>query len=95
MHPAPAQNHQGRPGLYRFYLAHTWSTTLLEDGYYRLEVEASELRGNVGRLGLVSRSQTSSETGWVFGRARHIGQSSATRATLVREGSAMVVVAVR
>jgi hypothetical protein len=34
--PGTRQNHQGRPGVYRFYLAHTWSTTLLEDGYYRL-----------------------------------------------------------
>ena len=50
--PGTRQNRQGKPGLYRFYLAHTWSTTLLEDGHYRLEVEASDLRGNDGRLHL-------------------------------------------
>ena len=31
----------------------TWSTTLLDDGLYRLEVEASDLRGNTGGLHLV------------------------------------------
>ena len=38
----------GKPGLYRFFLAHTWSTTLLDDGQYRLEVEATDLRGSNG-----------------------------------------------
>jgi hypothetical protein len=47
--PGTRQNRVGRPGLYRFFLAHTWSTTLLEDGSYRLEVEASDLYGNTGR----------------------------------------------
>ena len=50
--PGTRQNREGRPGLYRFYLAHTWSTTLLEDGRYRLEVEAFDLRGNKGGLEL-------------------------------------------
>ena len=50
--PGTRQNRQGKPGLYRFYLAHTWSTTLLDDGHYGLEVEASDLRGNKGRLHL-------------------------------------------
>ena len=27
--PGTRQNRQGKPGLYRFFLAHTWSTTLL------------------------------------------------------------------
>ena len=36
----------------RFYLAHRWSTTLLDDGPYRLEVEATDLRGNKGSLHL-------------------------------------------
>jgi Peptidase family M23 len=48
--PGTRQNRQGKPGLYRFYLAHRWSTTLLQDGHYRLEVEASDLGGNQGRL---------------------------------------------
>ena len=50
--PGTRQNRAGKPGLYRFYLAHTWSTTLLDDGPYRLEVEATDLRGNNGRLHL-------------------------------------------
>ena len=50
--PGTRQNRAGKPGLYRFYLAHTWSTTLLDDGPYRLEVEAIDLRGNKGRLHL-------------------------------------------
>ena len=50
--PGTRQNREGRPGLYRFYLAHTWTTTLLEDGRYHLEVEASDLRGNKGGLHL-------------------------------------------
>jgi hypothetical protein len=49
--PGTRQNRAGRPGLYRFHLAHTWSTALA-DGNYRLEVEASDLRGNTGRLHL-------------------------------------------
>jgi hypothetical protein len=48
--PGTRQNHAARPGLYRFYLAHTWSTELLPDGHYRLEVEASDLDGNKGAL---------------------------------------------
>ena len=50
--PGTRQNRAGKPGLYRFFLAHTWSTTLLTDGHYRLEVEASDLRGNKGGLHL-------------------------------------------
>lgn len=50
--PGTRQNRVGRPGLYRFYLAHTWSTTVLEDGFYRVEVEAFDLRGNRGQLHL-------------------------------------------
>jgi hypothetical protein len=46
--PGTKQNHAGEPGLYRFYLAHTWSTTLLADGEYRLEVQAIDLAGNAG-----------------------------------------------
>ena len=47
--PGTRQNRAGTPGLYRFFLAHTWSTTLFPDGVYHLEVEASDLRGNTGR----------------------------------------------
>jgi hypothetical protein len=48
--PRTRQNHANRPGLYRFFLAHTWSTSLLADGRYELEVEASDLAGNTGTL---------------------------------------------
>src|SRR5206468_1350563 len=48
--PGTRQNHAGEPGLYRFYLAHTWSTAELADGSYELEVEASDLAGNTGSL---------------------------------------------
>lgn len=47
--PGTRQNRAGSPGLYRFILAHTWSTTLFPDGAYHVEVEASDLRGNAGR----------------------------------------------
>jgi len=50
--PGTRQNHAGKPGVYRFYLAHTWSTQLLPDGAYELEVEALDLAGNTGSLRL-------------------------------------------
>jgi hypothetical protein len=46
--PGTRQNRAGKPGLYRFYLAHTWTTEQLPDGRYHLEVEASDLAGNTG-----------------------------------------------
>jgi hypothetical protein len=53
--PGTRQNRPGKPGLYRFFLAHTWSTGLLPDGPYHLEVEASDLFGNTGGLQLPFR----------------------------------------
>ena len=50
--PGTRQNKAGKPGLYRFFLAHTWTTSLLPDGPYRIEVEASDQRGNTGGLAL-------------------------------------------
>ena len=52
--PGTRQNHAGRPGLYRFYLGRTWSTRLLPDGPYVVEVEAADVAGNatVRRTGL-------------------------------------------
>jgi hypothetical protein len=50
--PGTRQNKKGKPGLYRFFLAHTWTTSLLPDGPYRIEVEASDQRGNTGSLAL-------------------------------------------
>ena len=44
--PGTRQNHANRPGSYRFYLGHTWSTHLLADGAYHLDVQASDVSGN-------------------------------------------------
>jgi hypothetical protein len=43
--PGTRQNHPNRPGLYRFYLARTWSTRLLPNGHYLLDVEAAGISG--------------------------------------------------
>jgi hypothetical protein len=47
--PPTAQNHKGEAGLYCFYVAHDWRPA---DGRYRLEIAASDTRGNrtVARL---------------------------------------------
>lgn len=50
--PGTRQNRPGKPGRYRFFVAHTWSTDLLPDGGYRLEAEAADERGNLARAGL-------------------------------------------
>jgi hypothetical protein len=50
--PRTRQNRPGKPALYRFFLAHTWSTTTLPDGGYTIDVEASDLPGNRGSLSL-------------------------------------------
>lgn len=44
--PGTRQNKPNKPGVYRFYVAHTWSTRLLRNGLYRLQVEASDDSGN-------------------------------------------------
>jgi hypothetical protein len=40
------QNHPKHPGRYRIYLAHGWNCAQLKPGWYRIEVEASDTRGN-------------------------------------------------
>jgi hypothetical protein len=50
--PGTRQNHAGKPGRYRFVLAHGWTTSLLPDGPYRLEAEAVDERGNRARVRL-------------------------------------------
>jgi hypothetical protein len=47
--PGTRQNHPGRPGRYRFWLAHSIDTRRLADGRYRVDVEALDTSGNVGR----------------------------------------------
>ena len=44
--PETRQNHPNRPGRYRFYLAHSWSTRLLPNGNYHLDVQATTISGN-------------------------------------------------
>jgi hypothetical protein len=41
--PPTAQNHQGKAGLYCFFLSHEWKPA---DGAYRIEVAASDMRDN-------------------------------------------------
>ena len=50
--PGTRQNRAGKPGRYRFFVAHTWSTKLLPDGNYRLEAEVADERRNSARAGL-------------------------------------------
>jgi hypothetical protein len=42
------QNKKIWDARYRFYLAHDLDTRALEDGRYRVEVEATDIRGNTG-----------------------------------------------
>jgi hypothetical protein len=44
--PGTRQNHPNKPGRYRYYLAHTWSTKLLPNGHYELDVEAANVAGH-------------------------------------------------
>jgi murein DD-endopeptidase MepM/ murein hydrolase activator NlpD len=41
-------NHPGWAGYFCFYLAHGWNSHTVHNGNYRLEVAASDIRGNVG-----------------------------------------------
>jgi len=45
--PETRQNRAGRPGIYFFYLVQGFETRDLPNGYYQLEVQASDTRGNV------------------------------------------------
>lgn len=44
--PGTRMNHPGWPGYYSLYLAHRWSSASLPNGSYRLQVRASDIRGN-------------------------------------------------
>jgi hypothetical protein len=48
--PGTTQNHPPKAGLYRFQLAAAFDTKAHQDGKYRLEVEASDTRGNTTTL---------------------------------------------
>lgn len=50
--PGTAQNHPGKPGRYRFFVAHTWDTRRLRNGLYRLEVSVADMSGNRALAGL-------------------------------------------
>jgi Peptidase family M23 len=51
--PGTRQNHPNQPGLFRFWLARKFDTRAHPDGDYRLDVEASDVRGNASRAHLV------------------------------------------
>ncbi len=44
--PDTTQNHPNTPGLFHFWLKHSFDTRRHPDGEYILEVEASDVRGN-------------------------------------------------
>ena len=44
------QNRPARAGRYGIYLRHGWDSTAVEDGTYRIEVVASDIRGNSTHL---------------------------------------------
>jgi hypothetical protein len=44
--PATRQNHKGEAGLYCFYLSRAWRPAALRDGSYRIQVAATDTRGN-------------------------------------------------
>jgi hypothetical protein len=46
------QNKPGKPGKYRFFAARGWTTSLLPNGLYRLEVSAGDVSGNVATASL-------------------------------------------
>jgi hypothetical protein len=47
--PGTLQNHAGKPGVFRFWLARGFDTRPHPDGHYALEVEAADVRGNASR----------------------------------------------
>jgi hypothetical protein len=50
--PGTRQNHPNQAGCYRFYLARTWSTRLLPNGHYQLDVQAADVSGNAASASL-------------------------------------------
>jgi hypothetical protein len=47
--PGTRQNHPEQPGLFRFWLERGFDTREHDDGTYRLDVEAADVRGNSSR----------------------------------------------
>jgi hypothetical protein len=54
--PGTYQNKPNRPGRYLFWLAHSFDTSGLPDGTYRLDVFAEDTRGNIGMRALDFRT---------------------------------------
>jgi len=50
--PGTRQNRPGKPGRYRFHVAHTWDTKTLPNGLYRIEVSVADVSGNTATAGL-------------------------------------------
>jgi hypothetical protein len=44
--PGTRQNRAGKPGSYRFFVAHTWDTSVLPNGRYRVQVAVADITGN-------------------------------------------------
>ncbi len=59
--PGTRQNRQGKPGLYRFYLAHTWSTTLLQTATTASRSKPPTSAATKAGCSCPSRSPTSSD----------------------------------
>jgi murein DD-endopeptidase MepM/ murein hydrolase activator NlpD len=47
--PGTRANHPSAPGLFRYVVAHTWSSRLIPDGNYQIVAEVSDLHGNKTR----------------------------------------------
>ena len=47
--PGTRQNHPGKPGLFRYRLARRLDTRRFPDGAYRIQVDATDVRGNRGQ----------------------------------------------
>lgn len=45
--PGTFQNHPNKPGTYNYFLSHGWDSSGVPNGSYLLEVEASDVRGNL------------------------------------------------
>ncbi len=71
-------NHPGWAGYFCFYLTHGWNSRSVQNGTYRLEVAASDIRGNVGLAYFAFTSRTERRRGRRKDRPRlHLAGASA------------------